>query len=124
MSKHRPDSARLGAYLAGDLAAPKRREVEAHLAGCEDCSTALRRMRNARRLLVEEFGDDAAPAPARHEASGVESWQALPPRLRQEIESCPRSDRGSGGCWRRRRRWRAPCWSPISGASSPSRVRR
>jgi len=100
MSKHRPDPARLGAYLAGDLAAARRRDVEVHLAECAACTVALRRMRNARRLLVEDVppGAPGAPdfadegRPLRDAAEWRDSWQTVPPRLRDAIDKVVRGE--------------------------------
>ncbi|HEV8323806.1 MAG TPA: AgmX/PglI C-terminal domain-containing protein [Myxococcota bacterium] len=105
---HRPDAARLGAYLAGDLSVAKRREVELHLAGCEPCGKALRRMRQAHRLLVEEFPEDAPGAVAARRAAEAErsspDWE-MDARLRREIDRLSREGDAAGDDARRPWLW-------------------
>jgi hypothetical protein len=62
----------LSAYLDGDLAEPRRRELEAHLAGCADCRAVLVELRevvNQARALT-----DAPPA--------EDLWPAIAARIR------------------------------------------
>ena len=67
-------------YLSGTLSAHRRSEVEAHLAGCEDCADELELLR-----LVREAYTEAAPAvnvnaivsalPRRASRPAVRSWR-------------------------------------------------
>jgi anti-sigma factor RsiW len=56
-------AAQIHAYHDGELAAPERAAVEAHVASCEPCAALLAELRSLSRLLAE------APLPAEAEAS-------------------------------------------------------
>ncbi|MEX0751248.1 MAG: zf-HC2 domain-containing protein [Dehalococcoidia bacterium] len=49
--RHQPDRDALSAYLDGELASERAAALEAHVAGCEACSTMLEGMRDVRTML-------------------------------------------------------------------------
>jgi anti-sigma factor RsiW len=57
-----PDEQVLGAYLDGELEAPRRAEIESHLRGCKICARQLELMAEASRSLREFPFADITPA--------------------------------------------------------------
>ena len=64
------------AYFEGSLPLPERRRFEAHLGGCESCSTYLEQMRLTIRS-VGRLSEDDIPPPALASLLGAfRRWQA------------------------------------------------
>lgn len=53
-----------GAYVLGALSPTERREFERHLAGCEECSRAVRELAGLPGLLAHVSAEDLDPVPA------------------------------------------------------------
>ena len=74
---------RIARWVAGEIDAESRRELEAHLAGCPGCSTEAGRIQEALALLER----DEAPDP------GLLYWGSFGPRLRARIAASARRRR-------------------------------
>lgn len=80
-SKHSQD--KLSAYLDAELSAADRRQLEAHLSGCADCSTALAELETLRGRIATEADRHTAPEQLRrriHAALRAEPSQRPPRR--------------------------------------------
>ncbi|MQA18751.1 anti-sigma factor family protein [Rugamonas rivuli] len=63
-SKHSQD--KLSAYLDAELNAADRRQLEAHLSGCDECTAALAQLQALRQRVASEAQHYAAPAYLKH----------------------------------------------------------
>lgn len=54
----------LDAYVTGELSSPEARSVEAHLFGCSECATELRRLRAEQRLFRARAEQHTAAVPS------------------------------------------------------------
>lgn len=89
MTAHDAIADRLSEYLDGDLDAPARAGVEAHLAACAECRQLLDDLRTisaaARRLPDDTIGDDAWTGIAERIAAASPVVAAFEPRPRRRF---------------------------------------
>ena len=70
----------LNDYLEGTLPAIDRQRVEAHLAGCDACTTFLAQLRTSRRI-VARLAEEEIPAAVRQDLmAAFRNWRPAGPR--------------------------------------------
>lgn len=77
-SKHSQD--KLSAYLDAELNAADRRQLEAHLSGCDDCTAALAQLQALRDRVASEAQHHAAPDYLKHRIHAALQAEPRPQR--------------------------------------------